>query len=151
MTKQALNDWAIMNLSMEDRGQQPLEPEPAARGQLAVTAAGSFLTGELSYFGVCLHYRKPSAAPLFHTARQISYRQVICRTFDTDRSLSKELHMLNLLVLAIRQCMLFHWHNAVFTCSAFDRDCKGHCLTAGRLQECCFLYGPVHQGDHQES
>jgi len=59
MTKQALNDWAIMNLSMEDRGQQPLEPEPAARGQPAVTAAGSFLTGELSYFGVCMHYRKP--------------------------------------------------------------------------------------------
>ncbi|KAL0055144.1 hypothetical protein WJX82_007626 [Trebouxia sp. C0006] len=52
MTKQALNDWAIMNLSMEDRGQQPVEPEPAARGQPAVTAAGSFLTGELSYFGV---------------------------------------------------------------------------------------------------
>ncbi len=77
MTKQALNDWAIMNLSMEDRGQQPVEPEPAARGQPAVTAAGSFLTGELSYFGVCLHYRKPSAAPLFHTVPQISTVKVI--------------------------------------------------------------------------
>ncbi len=86
MTKQALNDWAIMNLSMEDRGQQPLEPEPAARGPPAVTAAGSFLTGELSYFGVCLHYRKPSAAVLFHTAPQVSYRQVMRRKFETDRS-----------------------------------------------------------------
>ncbi len=72
MTKQALNDWAIMNLSMEDRGQQPVEPEPAARGQPAVTAAGSFLTGELSYFGVRLHYRKPSAALLPDTAAQLS-------------------------------------------------------------------------------
>ena len=52
MTKQALNDWAIMNLSMDDRGQLPQEPEPAARGQPAVTGAGNFLTGELSYFGV---------------------------------------------------------------------------------------------------
>ena len=86
MTKQALNDWAIMNLSIEDRGQQPLEPEPSARGQPAVTAAGSFLTGELSYFGVCLHNMKPFTAPLIHTAPQILYRQVMHRSFDTDRS-----------------------------------------------------------------
>ena len=33
MSKEALNEWAVMNLSMEDRGQKPLEPAPAARGQ----------------------------------------------------------------------------------------------------------------------
>ena len=52
MSKQALNEWAVMNLSMEDRGQQPLEAEPAARGQPTLTGAGNFLTGDLSYFGV---------------------------------------------------------------------------------------------------
>lgn len=52
MSKGALNDWAIMNLSMEDRGQKPTEPEPAARGQPSLTGAGNFLTGDLSYFGV---------------------------------------------------------------------------------------------------
>ena len=52
MTKQALNEWAVMNLSMEDRGQQPIEAEPAARGQSSLTGAGNFLTGNLSYFGV---------------------------------------------------------------------------------------------------
>lgn len=59
MSKQALNDWAVMNLSMEDRGQKLTEPEPAPRGQPALTGAGSFLTGDLSYFGVgypsCFH------------------------------------------------------------------------------------------------
>lgn len=59
--------------------------------------------------------------------------------------------MLDLLVLVTQECMPFHWPNAVFVCSAFDRRCKGLCLMAGRLQERCFLYGPVHQGDHQES
>ena len=51
MSKQALNDWAVMNLSMEDRGQLPTEAEPA-RGQSALAGAGNFLTGDLSYFGV---------------------------------------------------------------------------------------------------
>ena len=53
MTKQALNEWAVMNLSMEDRGLKALEPEPAARGQQPTTASASFLTGDLSHFGVC--------------------------------------------------------------------------------------------------
>lgn len=52
MTKEALNEWAVMNLSMEDRGQQPTEAEPAGRGQPSLTGAGNFLTGDLSYFGV---------------------------------------------------------------------------------------------------
>ena len=55
MSKEALNDWAVMNLSMEDRGQQPTEAEPAGRGQPSLTGAGNFLTGDLSYFGVRLH------------------------------------------------------------------------------------------------
>ena len=67
MSKQALNDWAVMNLSMEDRGQKPVEAEPAARGQPATTAAGNFLTGDLSYFGVSLACDcKPKAHTLQH-------------------------------------------------------------------------------------
>ena len=47
MTKQQLNDWAVMNLSMEDRGLQPVEG--GDRGNVGV---GRFLAGNLSYFGV---------------------------------------------------------------------------------------------------
>ena len=53
MNKQALREWAIMNLSMEDRGLKAIEPEPAARGQSTTAAAANYLTGDLSYFGVC--------------------------------------------------------------------------------------------------
>ena len=56
MSKEALNEWAVMNLSMEDRGQQPTEAEPAGRGQPSLTGAGNFLTGDLSYFGVWLQF-----------------------------------------------------------------------------------------------
>lgn len=51
MTKQALNEWAIMNLSMEDRGLQAVEPETAVRGQQTAPGAANFLTGDLSQFG----------------------------------------------------------------------------------------------------
>ena len=60
MSKQALNDWAVMNLSMEDRGQKPTEAEPA-RGQPALPGAGNFLTGDLSYFGVRVLCHNPQA------------------------------------------------------------------------------------------
>ena len=43
-----------MNLSMEERGNAPQEPQPAGRGggAAAATGAGRFLTGDLSFFGV---------------------------------------------------------------------------------------------------
>jgi len=45
---------AVMNLSMEERGAAPQEPAPAGRGGgvNAGGAAGRFLTGDLSFFGV---------------------------------------------------------------------------------------------------
>lgn len=51
MTKRQLNDWAIMNLSLEDRGITVEEKDPAGRGAQA-TRTDRFLTGDLSYFGV---------------------------------------------------------------------------------------------------
>ena len=68
MSKEALNEWAVMNLSMEDRGQQPTEAEPAGRGQPSLTGAGNFLTGDLSYFGVTLQ----SAHHHSHQLKQFS-------------------------------------------------------------------------------
>ena len=47
MTKVQLNEWAVMNLSMEDRGLQPVEG-----GEKASVGVGRFLAGNLSYFGV---------------------------------------------------------------------------------------------------
>jgi structural maintenance of chromosomes flexible hinge domain-containing protein 1 len=52
MTKHELKDWAVMNYSMEERGAQPQEPEAEARGRAPAQAAGRFLTGDLSFFGV---------------------------------------------------------------------------------------------------
>lgn len=52
MTKYELNDWAVMNYSMEERGAQPQEPESEGRGRAPAPAAGRFLTGDLSFFGV---------------------------------------------------------------------------------------------------
>ena len=51
MTKRELNEWAIMNLSMEDRGAQPVEEE-VQRGERQNLGASRFLNGNLSYFGV---------------------------------------------------------------------------------------------------
>lgn len=59
MTKQALNEWAIMNLSMEDRGLAVTEPEPAVRGQPTAAGAANFLTGDLSHFGVLAYRYQP--------------------------------------------------------------------------------------------
>ena len=53
MTKKELNDWAVMNLSMEDRGSQPAELA-VQRGDKQGAGASRFLTGNLSYFGVSL-------------------------------------------------------------------------------------------------
>ena len=47
MGAEGLRQWAVMNLSMGDRGQQPVQaPETAAEG------AGGFLDAQLSFFGV---------------------------------------------------------------------------------------------------
>lgn len=56
MTKRELNEWAVMNLSMEDRGARPAE-EPVLRGEKTGPGAARFLSGNLSYFGVSrLHH-----------------------------------------------------------------------------------------------
>ncbi len=52
MTKRELNDWAVMNLSMEDRGEQPQEPD-VGHGPTQRNGPERFLSGNLSYFGVC--------------------------------------------------------------------------------------------------
>lgn len=55
MSKHELNDWAVMNYTLEERGDQPQEPEPAARAAAAAAASGGasrFLTSDLSFFGV---------------------------------------------------------------------------------------------------
>ncbi len=51
MTKRELNEWAVMNLSMEDRGSQPVE-QAVQRGDKQGSGVSRFLTGNLSYFGV---------------------------------------------------------------------------------------------------
>ena len=53
MTKHELNDWAVMNYSMEERGAAPQEPAVLdSRGRITAPAPGRFLTGDLSFFGV---------------------------------------------------------------------------------------------------
>ena len=47
MSAEGLRQWAVMNLSMEDRGMQPTQPPDAGD-----TGAGSFLDAQLSFFGV---------------------------------------------------------------------------------------------------
>ena len=51
MSKRALNEWAVMNLSMEDRGSKPVE-DSVMRGDKTAAGALRFLNGNLSYFGV---------------------------------------------------------------------------------------------------
>jgi structural maintenance of chromosomes flexible hinge domain-containing protein 1 len=50
MSMRQLNDWAVMNLTMEDRGQQPQDVE-SARCEKG-TAAAKQLHSDLSFFGV---------------------------------------------------------------------------------------------------
>lgn len=50
MSMRQLNDWAVMNLTMEDRGQQPKEVAMARHEQ--GSAAAKQLHSDLSYFGV---------------------------------------------------------------------------------------------------
>ena len=50
MTKTQLNQWAVMNLTMEDRGQQPLEESRSRVTQ--ATGGTKQLCSDLSYFGV---------------------------------------------------------------------------------------------------
>lgn len=50
MSMRQLNDWAVMNLTMEDRGQQPKEVAAARHEQ--GSAAAKQLHSDLSYFGV---------------------------------------------------------------------------------------------------
>ena len=53
MGKTELNQWAVMNLSMEDRSHQPQEPDLGnAATQRKASAQERFLSGSLSYFGV---------------------------------------------------------------------------------------------------
>ena len=54
MSAEGLRQWAVMNLSMEDRGMQPTQPT-----DVGDSGAGSFLDAQLSFFGVRL--RHPTA------------------------------------------------------------------------------------------
>ena len=60
MGKRELNDWAVMNLSMEDRGQQPQEVHAAGHGATQRHGAERFLSGNLSYFGVRARLAPPA-------------------------------------------------------------------------------------------
>ena len=51
MGKQELNNWAVMNYSMEDRGNLPQEPHHG-HGLTQKNQTERFLSGNLSYFGV---------------------------------------------------------------------------------------------------
>ena len=51
MGKKELNNWAVMNYSMEDRGAQPQEPHHG-HGLTQRVQTDRFLSGNLSYFGV---------------------------------------------------------------------------------------------------
>ena len=52
MNKVELNSWAVMNYSMEERGQAPREAEPMGRAGGGHSGAGRFLNGDISFFGV---------------------------------------------------------------------------------------------------
>lgn len=62
MSKQELNEWAVMNLSMEDRGSRPTE-EAVLRGAKHGPGAARFLSGNLSFFGVSHPPPLPSLTP----------------------------------------------------------------------------------------
>ena len=49
MATRELTEWAVMNLGMEDRGLAPAAPARASQD----AASERFLTGDLSFFGVC--------------------------------------------------------------------------------------------------
>ena len=51
MGKRELSEWAVMNLSMEDRGAAPQEAD-CAHGPTQRNGPDRFLSGNLSYFGV---------------------------------------------------------------------------------------------------
>ena len=53
MGKQELNNWAVMNYSMEDRGSLPQEPH-YGHGLTQKNQTDRFLSGNLSYFGVSI-------------------------------------------------------------------------------------------------
>lgn len=53
MGKKELNNWAVMNYSMEDRGAQPQEPHVGLGGTQR-NQTDRFLSGNLSYFGVSI-------------------------------------------------------------------------------------------------
>lgn len=52
MDMKALNQWAIMGLSMEDRGERPVMEEPPGLRGAASHDPGRFLSSDLSFFGV---------------------------------------------------------------------------------------------------
>ena len=51
MGKRELSEWAVMNLSMEDRGAAPQEVD-CTHGPTQRNGSDRFLSGNLSYFGV---------------------------------------------------------------------------------------------------
>lgn len=49
MSKVELNEWAVMNLTMEDKG---IQPQEESRGRATQASGTKQLGSELSYFGV---------------------------------------------------------------------------------------------------
>ena len=66
MGKRELSEWAVMNLSMEDRGAAPQEAD-CAHGPTQRNGPDRFLSGNLSYFGV---RPLPACLGLLHVRRQ---------------------------------------------------------------------------------
>ena len=65
MSPQALSQWAVMNLSMEDRGLLPVEAPPSGDQQ---RGSARFLEAQLSFFGVtifCLLCKLYSLSSIF--------------------------------------------------------------------------------------
>lgn len=95
MSKEALTDWAVMNLSMEDRGQRPIEAEPAGRGQPSLTGAGNFLTGDLSYFGVIQSTITGNSSMLVGTSQSATHVEVHCNLPADNWQLHSGLHCMH--------------------------------------------------------
>ena len=98
MTSRALNEWAVMNLSMEDRGDKPTE-EPVKRGNKMGLGATRFLNGNLSYFGVSSSSAKQSVITQ-------KYRQAAINDFDVLPSqTSTHCKLIGLRVTKVISCL----------------------------------------------
>ena len=86
MTKQELNQWAVMNLSMEDRGQLPTEPAHAGCSQVRALVIfpprwlvrAEFTAREFSCPSPA--QTGPSSEVCPHTAARVAFERGVCET-----------------------------------------------------------------------